>query len=104
MSGERRFRQFGGNRRPMKVAGGLRCWDLQPPRREFGPDGDVCQHVGWGGSVPGRLKEKPAGADGHGAELGGGLGDQCEHRLNGAGGIPSSRNGEDEEEECRARC
>lgn len=57
---ERRFGQFG-----------LGCWDLQPPRREFGPDGDVCQHVGWGGSVPGRLKEKPAGADGRGAEQGG---------------------------------
>lgn len=48
MSGERRFRQ--------------------PPRREFGPDGDVCQHGGWGGNGPERLKEKPAGADGRGTE------------------------------------
>lgn len=61
--GERRFRQFGGDRRPK---------DLQPPRREFGPDGEVCQHAGWGGSVPGRLKEKPAGADRRGTEQGGG--------------------------------
>lgn len=95
VSGERRFRQFGGNRRPMKVAGGLGCWDLQPPQREFGPDGDVCQHVGWGGSVPGRLKEKPAGADGRGTEQGGGAGEQCEYGLNGAAEISSSRNGED---------